>query len=289
MTNVAVMGAGQMGAALAGAFLANGHQVAVWNRTPARCEPLRAKGAAVAGSPADAARACEMMVVCIRDYASTRKLLRPAGVAAALKGKLLVQLSSGTPAEARGLESWCQQRGMAYLDGAILGYPRGIGAGRATVLYSGPRELFDQARPTLLSLSPNPVFIARSIGAAATLDAALLSTMYTSYIGFLHGAAICDSEGLPISALIASLGEGAALVGFMKEASRMIETGDYSAEGMATIETHGAGQAHFVGLSRANGIASDIPRLASRYFKRAIAAGYGQDEMGRLFELVRRP
>ena len=46
--NVSVIGLGLMGSALAEALLNAGHEVTVWNRTPAKAEPLTSKGASVA-------------------------------------------------------------------------------------------------------------------------------------------------------------------------------------------------------------------------------------------------
>ena len=47
----------------------------------------------------------------------------PSSSESALRGKVLVQLSSGTPDEAREMESWARPRGIDYLDGAIMNYP----------------------------------------------------------------------------------------------------------------------------------------------------------------------
>ena len=133
-----MIGLGAMGSALARAFLRAGHSVTVWNRTAARMQPLVDLGATAAPSPADAARASPVTVVCIDNYATTRRLLDEAGMLQALAGRTLIQLSTGTPAEARALAGWLNAQGVKVLDGAILPYPDGIGAADARILFAGP-------------------------------------------------------------------------------------------------------------------------------------------------------
>ena len=138
MSDVTMIGLGAMGSALARAFLRAGYSVTVWNRTAARMQPLVDLGATAAPSPADAARASPVTVVCIDNYATTRRLLDEAGMLQALAGRTLIQLSTGTPAEARALGGWLQAQGVNVLDGAILPYPDGIGAADARILFAGP-------------------------------------------------------------------------------------------------------------------------------------------------------
>src|SRR5262245_60405779 len=98
-TKVTVLGLGPMGRALAGAFLAAGHPTTVWNRTPGRADALAAAGAASAATPAEAVAAGPLVVVSLLDDGAVHDVLDP--VAAGLAGKAVVNLTSGTPAEAR--------------------------------------------------------------------------------------------------------------------------------------------------------------------------------------------
>ena len=79
MAKVSVLGLGNMGSALARAFLAREHQVTVWSRTAHRAEPLRNVGAAVATTPCAAVAASPLVVVCMLRYPD----LYPVGVAGA--------------------------------------------------------------------------------------------------------------------------------------------------------------------------------------------------------------
>ena len=66
-TNVAVLGTGIMGAAMARNLLSAGMEVRAWNRSREKAEPLENDGAEVADSPADAARAANFLLTMLAD------------------------------------------------------------------------------------------------------------------------------------------------------------------------------------------------------------------------------
>ena len=137
MSEVSVIGLGAMGSALARALLRDGHRVTVWNRTSAKAEPLVRDGALLAHSPAAAVTASPIVLVCVEDYKVTRSILGREEVAPALAGRVLVELSSGTPQDARDAEAWARQRGVDYLDGAIMATPSQIGRPDTPIFVSG--------------------------------------------------------------------------------------------------------------------------------------------------------
>src|SRR5919109_1490697 len=121
MTDVTLIGLGQMGAALGEAILKAGQRVTVWNRTAVRANSLVQRGAQLAADARQAVMASPIVVVCVTDYAASRAIL--GGAADALAGKVLVQLSTGSPLDARGGDRWAREHGVDYLDGALLATP----------------------------------------------------------------------------------------------------------------------------------------------------------------------
>jgi 3-hydroxyisobutyrate dehydrogenase-like beta-hydroxyacid dehydrogenase len=93
----------------------------------------------------------------------------------ALRGKIVVQLSSGTPQESRELDSWARRCGISYLDGAILGSPAWIETPACTIFYSGPEEVFNRAKPVLMTFGDRTVFVGQEIGQASAFDVAVLT------------------------------------------------------------------------------------------------------------------
>src|SRR5574341_2002813 len=98
MSEVSVIGLGNMGSALARVLQQNGCAVTVWNRSPEKAAPLMEMGAVLAPGPAAAITASSIIIVCVTNYVASNRILGEA--AAHLPGKLLVQLTTGSPQDA---------------------------------------------------------------------------------------------------------------------------------------------------------------------------------------------
>jgi 3-hydroxyisobutyrate dehydrogenase-like beta-hydroxyacid dehydrogenase len=110
--------------------------------------------------------ASDIVVVNVIDYAAANNLLRSPSTTAVLRSKLLVQVTSGSPSQARDTGEWAIKHGIAYLDGAIMATPNFIGERSATILYSGSREAFDKNKDVFLVLSGNAVHVGDDFGRA---------------------------------------------------------------------------------------------------------------------------
>lgn len=193
---VAVIGTGRMGSALAAALFNKGFATIVWNRTLSKTEPLARLGIRVAGGVKEAALQADVVIVNVSDYNTTMQLLQHADVESALRGKILVQLSTGTPKEARQIESWARSNEIAYLDGAIAVYPTSIGTPEGTVLYSGSTELFERLKPLLLAFGDQALLVGDEIGQASAYDLAMLTFGLGAMFGFLQGYIVWEAEDL---------------------------------------------------------------------------------------------
>ncbi|MEU5405296.1 NAD(P)-dependent oxidoreductase [Nocardia asteroides] len=189
---VSVLGLGAMGAALAQALLAGGHEVTVWNRTAARAEPLVSAGALLAAHPAEAMGAADLVILCLLDDAAVREHLEPA--ADRLRGRTVVNLTTTTPEQARALGRWARDNDIQLVDGGIMAVPSMIGGPAAFVLYSGVTAAFDRFRP-VLELFGRAEFVGADFGAAAMYDVAILGGMYSMFAGFRQGGAMVRTTG----------------------------------------------------------------------------------------------
>ncbi|MFC5744992.1 NAD(P)-dependent oxidoreductase [Actinomadura rugatobispora] len=214
---VTVLGLGSMGSALAAALLKAGHPTTVWNRSPGKADDLVAAGAVRAASVTDAIKASPLVIACLLDYPVVEELLAPA--ADALTGRDLVNLTNGTPDQARALAARLDARGAWYVDGGIMAIPRLIGTPEGFILYSGSRETFDRARPALDRLG-GAHYLGGDAGLASLYDLALLSAMYGMASGVRHAITMVGEERAAefgsaylapwLQAMAAPIGQGAA-------------------------------------------------------------------------------
>lgn len=284
-TPVTIIGLGLMGQALAGAFLRNGYPTTVWNRTAAKADQLVADGARLADSAREAVLASPLTVVCVTDYDALRALLDPE----TLDGRVLVNLSSGTSAQARETATWVAQHGGRYLDGGIMAVPQGVGTEDATVVYSGPREIFDQYEPVLRSLSADSRHLGEDHGLSSLYEVAVLGLMWSILNGFLQGAALLGAAGVSASTFtpVAAVGIK-TITGWLAGYAEQIDDGDYPALD-ATIDIHLAAMEHVIDESSAHGVNTELPRSFKAWADKAVAAGHGGSGYPALVELFRKP
>jgi len=285
---VAVVGTGRMGSALATALFNKGFATRVWNRTAAKAEPLAKLGLHVAPSILGAIKQADVVVVNINGYASTKELLRNNETESVLRGKVLVQLSSGTPDEARELEAWAKPLGIEYLDGAIMRYPVGIGKPEGTVLYSGSEELFNRVKPVLLAFGNNAMFVGSEIGHASALDVAALIWAMGAMLGFLQGYIVCEAENMPVERYMQLVkGLTPVLESFLTDLYNRVQGRNYG-NTQAALETWSVGPREVIDWCKAHGVDHSFADPQLSLIKKAIKDGKGQADFAYLYEVLKK-
>ena len=285
---VAVIATGRMGSALAAALLNKGFATTVWNRTAAKTEPLSRLGVHVAKGILEAVEQADVVIVNIKNYDSTMQLLRRPEIEPALRGKILVQLSSGTPDEARQMQSWARPLGIEYLDGAIMSYPVGIGKPEGTVLYSGSEELFKRVKPVLLAFGDNATFAGDEIGHASALDVAALIWAMSAMMGFLEGYIICEAENMPVERYMQLVkGLMPVLESLVADLYARVRAKDYG-NTQAALETWAVGPREVIGWCKAHLVDHSIADPQLLLIEKAVAAGKGQADFAYLYEVLKK-
>ena len=199
MSDATIIGLGPMGYTLASLLIDAGKTVTLWNRTVDKAQPLIARGAALAASPAAALSASPITLICVLDYAAAEAILSQENLPSTMQNRLIVNLGTGGPDEAKRLESYIHQHGGRYLDGAIQAAPSQMGRDDTPLFVSGRREHFGEAEPLLRHFAGNLIYLGEKVDAAAHMDLATLSYVYGSYAGFLHGANIAKATGIDVA------------------------------------------------------------------------------------------
>ena len=143
-------GTGRMGYALASRLLRAGHDVAVYNRTRAKAEPLAELGATVVDTPAElgARDVVFTMVAGPKDFREV--VLGPTGVLSGeRRPRLIVDSTTVSPAAGEEVRTAAGELGVALLAAPVSGNPKVVKAGRLTMCVSGPADAWAQARPYL--------------------------------------------------------------------------------------------------------------------------------------------
>jgi len=154
------IGIGRMGYAMAERLAKGGADVAVWNRTRAKAEPLAAYGAKVADTLADLA-ACDIVFVMVSTWDDVREVVAgPHGLLSGSKSPgLVVECSSISLEGSAELRAMLAARGVDMLAAPVSGNAKVIKAGRLSFVCSGPRPAFDAALPALKMIAPAASYV----------------------------------------------------------------------------------------------------------------------------------
>ena len=283
-TPVTLLGLGAMGAALARAWLAAGHPLTVWNRTTARAAVISAEGAKVANSAAEAVAANTLVVVCLLDDASVEEVLADADLA----GRDLVNLTTGTPAQARARADWARERGARYLDGGIMAVPPMIGVPDAGgyVFYSGSRELFERHRETL-AVPAGTTYVGRDAGFAALHDVALLSAMYGMFAGAAHAFALIRREDIDPASLAPLLADWlVAMAPTVHQTADQLRSGDYTKGVVSNLAMQVAGTPTFLRTAAEQGVSQELLSPFFELMRRRLAEGSGEEDLTGVIDLL---
>jgi 3-hydroxyisobutyrate dehydrogenase len=145
------IGAGRMGFALASRLLAAGHDVAVYNRTRAKAEPLAEQGATLVDSPADLADRDIVFTMVGGDRDFQHVVIGDGGLLSreGAAPRVLVDSTTISPRASQVVRDAAAERNTAVIAAPVSGNPKVVAAGKLTIVASGPEEAFALARPYL--------------------------------------------------------------------------------------------------------------------------------------------
>jgi len=154
------IGAGRMGFAMAKRLLQAGCDVAVYNRTRVKAEPLEEFGATIVDSPAELASR-DIIFTMVSGSADLKEVI--CGENGVLSTpdtpKMLVDCSSVSEDGSNEVRSAMSQRDATMLSVPVSGNAKVVSAGRLTLVASGPQAAFEIAEPYLEALGEGVTYV----------------------------------------------------------------------------------------------------------------------------------
>ncbi|WP_116247977.1 NAD(P)-dependent oxidoreductase [Nocardiopsis sp. FIRDI 009] len=281
---VCLLGVGDMGNALARSWLAAGHPVTVWNRTPAKADPLAKEGADAAATAAEAVAASDLVVTVLSDDASVGASLADAD----LTGKDLVNLTTNTPDEARTRAEWAGRRGARFVDGGIMAVPTMVGVPEAGgyVFYSGSRDAFDRHERTL-SVPLATRFVGQDAGMAALHDVALLSAMNGLFAGVSHGLALVRDADVDLGSFSGLLSEWlVAMTTTIPDTVDHLESGDYTTDVVSSLAMQVRANTTMLRTAQEQGVSPELIVPYLRLMELRLARGGAEEDGTGVIDLL---
>ena len=178
---VAILGTGKMGGAMARRLEAAGCKLTLWNRTRERSEALRV--GKVAATPAEAAANAEIVISMLTDADAVRATyLGENGAASAAKGRVFVDMSTAGPDVSKEIAVVIERAGGQFVEAPVLGSIAAVESGTLVIFAAGGEAAIERARPVLEALGQ-----IRGMGALG--NAALLKLVANSMLAGVNALA----------------------------------------------------------------------------------------------------
>jgi 3-hydroxyisobutyrate dehydrogenase-like beta-hydroxyacid dehydrogenase len=196
LVNVSFIGLGRMGAGMAANLLKAGHHVTVYNRTPARAEPLVAQGALAAANIAEACRGDAVITMLANDEAVESVVFGRAGVITSLSaGALHISSSTISVGLSERLSEEHAKFGQQFIAAPVFGRPDVAEAGHLFIVAGGDPKAFGVAAPLLEAVGQRTFVVSDKPKAASIVKLS----------GNFLGASVIESLGEAMT-LIAKAG-----------------------------------------------------------------------------------
>jgi 3-hydroxyisobutyrate dehydrogenase-like beta-hydroxyacid dehydrogenase len=283
VSRVAVVGLGAMGSRIAGRLLARGHDIAVWNRDPARAEPLVGLGARRVSSPAEAAAAEELVITMVTGPAALAAVTEgPEGVMAGAGGRTtIVQMSTVGIAAVKRLAAALPAHAQ-LLDAPVLGSLTEVENGTLKIFAGGEDSLVERWTPLLSDLGE--VLHVGPVGAGSAAKLVANATLVGVIGVFGEALALAELTGLSQARAFEVLGT-TALAGQVERRRQSIESGSYPPRFALSLARK---DADLIGEA-ADGFELPVLAAAREWLVEAEQAGHGDEDYSSvLAELLRR-
>jgi len=167
---IAILGLGTMGMGMAKNLLKAGFPVHAYNRTRSKAEPLAADGARIHETPADAARAADLIIAMLSDDNASRAAWTgtQGALAGAKAGAVLIESSTITPGWVEELAKLARVRDLEFLDAPVTGSRAQAEGKQLNFLVGGDAKTLERARPAFEAMGQSVTYLG-PVGSGARL------------------------------------------------------------------------------------------------------------------------
>jgi len=193
-------------------ILKAGYPLWVYSRSRSPIEALVAEGAQEADTPRELAQHCEVIISCLPDDSTVRKLWledENAALPQMLEGAIGIDMGTTSPRLTRELAEFAGLRGALFLDAPVTGGQWGAEAGTLTIMVGGDREAFEHTLPILQTMGKKVVYVGES-GKGQLMKLANQIAVAVGMLAVSEALLFAERVGLELNQVVEVLSSGAA-------------------------------------------------------------------------------
>jgi 3-hydroxyisobutyrate dehydrogenase-like beta-hydroxyacid dehydrogenase len=200
---VGFAGLGAMGAGITQRLLDAGYEVAGWNRTKEKAQPLLGAGMGWANTPRELAASVDLLFTMLTNTEAIEATAGGAdGVLAGLReGTIWADISTIAPDASVALAERVRGTGAWFLDCPVSGSPATLAAGQTSVIVGGDRAAFEHIEEVLRAIGPKVTYVGGN-GQAILTKIAINLALVVSVTALAEGVALAEKAGVDRSAVI---------------------------------------------------------------------------------------
>ena len=286
---LAFLGLGVMGYPMAGHLARAGHDVTVYNRSPAKAQQwVAAYGGRSTATPAAAVQGAQIAMMCVGNDDDVRAVA--AGADGALSGMaagaILVDHTTASAEVAREMQAAAQKAGLHFLDAPVSGGQAGAENGKLTIMAGGDAEVFARAEAVLATY-------ARAVTLMGPAGAGQLTKMVNQICiaglveGLSEGIHFAMRAGLDAERVIDVISKGAAQSWQMENRGKTMIAGKFDF-GFA-VDWMRKDLSICLAEARRNGAVLPVPAVVDQFYAELQARGGGRADTSSLIRLLNEP
>jgi len=275
-----------MGRGMAANLLKAGFPLTVYNRTRAKAEPLAAQGAAIADTPADAAKSADVVIsILADDDASRAAWLGDGGALAVMSaGSTIVECGTLSPEWIAELHEKATAKGIGLVEAPVTGSRPQAEAGQLTFLCGCDEATLDKVRDVLQPMSKGIVHLG-PVGSGGQMKLVNNFLCAVQVASFAEGLAWIERSGLNRAQALEVLKTGAPGSGIFNAMSQRMTDRTYEVNFLLRLLNKDVRYAEAAAAELGVTLNTATPTL--EYLNQAEKQGLGEKDMAAVFEVVR--
>lgn len=192
-------------------LLRAGFDLVVWNRTRNKMDALVSEGASAAGSPAELARACDIVITCVSDTPDVEAVVlgENGAIHGLREGSLLIDMSTISPKVTREIAARLAERGVHMLDAPVSGGSEGAARGTLSIMVGGEADQVSRAMPILEAMGKTITHVGGH-GAGQTVKLVNQILVVVNMLAVGEGLLFAQAGGLDLQKTLDAVTQGAA-------------------------------------------------------------------------------
>lgn len=279
------IGLGVMGQPMALNLARAGTALVVWNRTAARCEPLRAAGAAVATSPADVFRQASVVILMLADGPAIDAVLGRGtpDFGANVAQHTIVHMGTTSPGFSRLLEADVHAAAGSYVEAPVSGSRKPAEAGALVAMLAGEQAAAEAIRPLLRPMCQETT-ICGPVPNALLMKLSVNLFLITMVTGLAEAVHFADRHGLDLQQLLTVLDAGPMASSVSRVKAGKLVARDFAVQ--ASISNVLDNNRLVAEAARESQLATPLLDVCHALYRETVALGHSHSDMAAVLRAI---